>query len=51
MYVYILYIDKASEEKINICNLKKFCFFIYIYIYIKCLFLICIYIYIYINIL
>ena len=32
MYVYILYIHKASEKKRNICNLKKFCvFFINIY--------------------
>ena len=60
-YKYFSYIDKASEKKINICNLNKFCvvfLFIYIsthtfkvgisygYIYVY----IYIYIYIYINI-
>ena len=30
----LYYIDKASEKKINICKLNKFCvFFLYIYIH------------------
>ena len=33
-YKYFSYIDKASEKKINICNLNKFCVFFYSYIYI-----------------
>ena len=33
-YKYFSYIDKASEKKINICNLNKFCV-ILLFIYIS----------------
>ena len=52
-YKYFSYIDKASEKKINICNLNKFCV-ILLFIYISThTFKVGIsygYIYIYINI-
>ena len=53
-YKYFSYIDKASEKKINICTLYKFCVFFYSFIFerthLKLAFLMYIYIYIYIYI-